>query len=1243
MRIAFVIEQLTGGGAERVTQQLAEAFTRRGHVVYVYCLDAAGLSPDAIPGVMRVREFHSVGRDPCLAIRLCRQLRGDQIDVINAQSSAAAVWCMPAAVWLRIPLLHTRHGVLLGKPLRYPRIANRIAPLFARTAIVAESLRETLPHGRVRRQAVCLPNCIDRAAVPRAESRRLLESLVGERLAGPIVLSVGTICPEKDTCGLLRAFALLVRCMPAARLIIAGPTRGQTYAERVRKLERALQLERCVHWLGPTPDAYRLMAGADVFCLPSRTEAMPLAVIEAMSQRVPIVATAVGAVGRLRTQLNEEHFLIRHPDTGLLVRPSDPPSLASALAESLSDTDAAQRRARRAHAAYLTHHTSAGMCERYETVFEQLTRSRSRSGTCEQKRNRRPMRHRPTILMIGPAAPIVGGMVSAADTLERSIPRGEFNVERFATSQADHGAPRGGIARLCGAIDSAGRHVRQLFRLIRTIRRLRPSVLHIHTCSYFSFYRSLADLAIGRLFGCKTVLHIHGGRFGEFCQSAGPTARMILRRGARAADAVVVLSESWRERLTPHLPGADIRVIPNGVRTDRVRRTVRSRPDTPCRFLFLGALVPAKGIAELLDAMARLRDRGEEAHLTLAGPARRAHAARWRAMCARLALQDVVHWSGPLPAGATARLLAASDCLVLPSHAEGLPLVILEAAAAGLAVVATNVGAVAEAVTDQHGERLAALVAPHDVEALTDAMRRLANDPRQRALIGDALRAHVATHFSADVQAKRFAALYRGLVRSVAPRRRSTPSSQRRNSVRLDEAIVRRLLYPLHERLRGRRTLAMLRDLQRLARLSPEDVRNDSQRRIGELLRYARANLPFYAQRFEHAGIRFGSDRPSLELAKLPPLTKSEIRRNANELTNPRVPGGAIACSSGGTSGDTLHFAIDRVRQAQGLAARLFMQELFGVRVGDRRAYLWGAPLETRRSTLRRLRDRAINEILLDAFDLSSERLDQHIDALLAFKPRCVYGYPTAAAALAQRAAQRCDPNRFAWLRLFVLTGEEVTPEHRRQVAHAFGCSVAVEYGSRETGMMAHECPRGTLHVVCPHMHVEVARSGQAVEPETIGEILVTTLNTRAQPFIRYRIGDLGARPHGDCDCGLPFPTLRVQAGKVTGFITLPDGRLSHGAITSHMLRGEAGIVAFKTIQHAVDEFEVLLVTDDRFDRAAIARIHARYLAAIGPNVHVTCRLVDEIPPDPSGKRRYVVSHVAQNTAAIEVDACSVR
>lgn len=1231
MNIALLIENLVGGGSERVVQRLAIGLARRGHDVWLYCLREAGRSVEHLTAAgVPVREARSYGRDLPLAWRLGRWLRQDRIHIAHTHSCAALTWAFPAARLTGIPIVHVRHGALLGGNTLYTHLATWLDHFVDRLVICAEADRAALPSAGLARRAVHVPNGVDLDVVPRSVARASLERLCGRPLAGPVVLSVATICPEKDTVGLLKAFAAVRRRFPDATLVCVGADRGDAYHARVRKLRQDLELEDHALLVGAAEDAWRLMAGADAFCLSSVTEAMPNVVIEAMSQSVPIVATAVGDVGRIG-QRRSGVAMLRDEDTALLVPPGDTAALSAALCRVLGDPASARARASRAARVYAGRYTAGPMAEKYERVYE----------TCLRRRGQRAVRprravaaRRPRVLMVGPPPGQIGGMTSVIDSLMASSLRQRCTLHRFSPFDFVHANPLDADAASSGRAASVGRHWRALCRLARAITATNADIVHLHTCSYFSFYRSLLDAALARLLRRRVLLHIHGAKFEEFCSGSGRWARRLIRRGCERVDAVVVLSDDWQRRLRPHLGTANIGVVPNGVPLPAERSDANSGGS--CRFLFLGELTKRKGVRELIDAADALRDRGVPFELTLAGPRAEREPEDWPERVRSLALDAHVRFAGPVQGAAKDDLLARSDCLVLPSHNEGLPMALLEAAAAGLAVIATTVGGIpgflrpdeqTAAITG--AEHIAPLTAPGDTQGLAHWMETLARDPATRARVGESVRCRVMQGFTIEHAARRLERLYRRTLDGVRDAAMPGP----------DEILAERVTYPLHESLRGRATLHEACELGRIAVSGPEYMQELVQQRLRDLLAFAAARLPFYAELFGRHGVDPLGDDPLVELRKLPLLDKAVVRANADRMIWRDVPGGPQPLRTGGTTGDTLHFFVDRIRQAQDLGARLFMQGLFGVPPGARRLYLWGSPIECGRTRVSRWRDRLINEVLLNAFDMSPAQMDAHLVRILRFRPRVIYGYPTAVALLAQHAARRHGRCAFPWLRLAVLTGEEVTQEQVAQVREALRCAVASEYGNREVGLIAHQCPRGALHVVAPHLLVEVCVDGRPADAGQVGEIVCTTLNTRAQPFIRYRLGDAGTLLPERCACGAAFPLLRLAGGKVTGFIALPGGRLCHGAVSTHMLRDEPGITEFRTLQHRLDWIEVLLVVDERFDHKSLGRIRQRYHRLFGPDIRVDCRIVDRIPPDPSGKRRHVISAVAPECNGFEIAA----
>jgi glycosyltransferase involved in cell wall biosynthesis len=164
--------------------------------------------------------------------------------------------------------------------------------------------------------------------------------------------------------------------------------------------------------------------------------------------------------------------------------------------------------------------------------------------------------------------------------------------------------------------------------------------------------------------------------------------------------------------------------------------------------LFVGRLAAIKGLLVLLDAVAALKPRHPGLRLVLVGdgPDRRALEAR----AAALGLGEAVEFTGYLSQAAVAQRVKGCDLFVLPSFAEGVPVVLMEAMAARRAVVATRVAGVAELVEDGVA---GALVPPGDPVALAARIGALLDDPGLRARMGEAGRAKVVAEFDAAHEA----------------------------------------------------------------------------------------------------------------------------------------------------------------------------------------------------------------------------------------------------------------------------------------------------------------------------------------------------------------------------------------------------------------------------------------------------------------------------------------------------------
>jgi glycosyltransferase involved in cell wall biosynthesis len=218
------------------------------------------------------------------------------------------------------------------------------------------------------------------------------------------------------------------------------------------------------------------------------------------------------------------------------------------------------------------------------------------------------------------------------------------------------------------------------------------------------------------------VLRLSSGRLPEQCDRR-PALRWLLRLTLRSAHIVCAQGPYWRAFFEsfPEAAGK-IREIPNGISMPLRSRCVLA--GSPLRLIFVGWVQREKGVFELVEAVRNLKAAGERVRLTIVGGGR--DDAELRETVRTLHLDDVVSFSGWIERSEVARLLDRSDVFVLPTHFEGLPNAMLEAMAAGLAVVATPVGSIPDVVTNDVTGRL---VAVGDVTALTKTLADLAHDP----------------------------------------------------------------------------------------------------------------------------------------------------------------------------------------------------------------------------------------------------------------------------------------------------------------------------------------------------------------------------------------------------------------------------------------------------------------------------------------------------------------------------------
>jgi phenylacetate-CoA ligase len=241
-----------------------------------------------------------------------------------------------------------------------------------------------------------------------------------------------------------------------------------------------------------------------------------------------------------------------------------------------------------------------------------------------------------------------------------------------------------------------------------------------------------------------------------------------------------------------------------------------------------------------------------------------------------------------------------------------------------------------------------------------------------------------------------------------------------------------------------------------------------------------------------------------------------------------------------------------------------------------------------------------------------------------------LFGYPSALSMLARHADNRGWRLKDAGVKVAFVTAERLYDSQREAISRAFGCAVANGYGARDAGFVAHECPRGGMHIMAEDVIVEIIDGGgRVLPPGRAGEIVITHLASGDFPFIRYRTGDVGVLDDADCPCGRGLPLLREIQGRSTDFVVAQDGTVMHGLSLIYVLRELPGIAQFRITQESKTLTRVELVRGPDFSPDTVSKIKAGLAARLGPAVTIEVETRAILHAEPSGKFRYVQSKVA--------------
>jgi len=443
----------------------------------------------------------------------------------------------------------------------------------------------------------------------------------------------------------------------------------------------------------------------------------------------------------------------------------------------------------------------------------------------------------------------------------------------------------------------------------------------------------------------------------------------------------------------------------------------------------------------------------------------------------------------------------------------------------------------------------------------------------------------------------------------------------------VNPVLVRNILFPAFRWFKGDARLEKADEYIRNQLLSADELAALQWSKLKKLLQHAFENVPYYHDVFNEVGITPAEIKELSDLSRLPILTKEKIRENRERLLAKNFPRETlIPNATSGSTGQNLHFfQTSQMKDASGGSMYRF-HEWCGLKIADKTAHLWGAPIDLKKSTAVRAKEWFLNTIWLSSFDLTAASMRQYAARLQKFKPKIIIAYPTPLAVFAQYLI---DYKIQIAPEAIICSSETLYPHQRELIENTFGCKIFNRYGSREFGNLAMECEHHAgLHVATDRFVLEFFQDGRPARVGEVGEIFVTDLDNWGMPFIRYQIGDLGIPTDRQCACGRGLPLIESIEGRSFDIIQTPQGKSLGGTFWTLLLRSVPGIDDFQVRQSTIEGIRILIKINNDFKTEYANQLRQKIAAHCGNQFKVDFEMVAQIPLTKSGKHRFIISEI---------------
>ncbi len=447
--------------------------------------------------------------------------------------------------------------------------------------------------------------------------------------------------------------------------------------------------------------------------------------------------------------------------------------------------------------------------------------------------------------------------------------------------------------------------------------------------------------------------------------------------------------------------------------------------------------------------------------------------------------------------------------------------------------------------------------------------------------------------------------------------------------------LISTIFYPLWMIYDGDKgTLKYLNYFDYIDKLNRSELLVSQNQKLKNILIHAYENTAYYKRVFDEAKFSPYKMRESIEIQKIPYLTKAIVKNYYNELIAKNIsPNLHTKASTGGSTGFPMYFLRDKECLYLRRGQELYFDRWMGYKIGEKIGYfVAGSHYDGKISRIKgKVRnatcDRMIN---FDPHDITDKYMEAFAGKYQRYKPKAIKCFPNALTPFANFVNQ--NHLSMPTVRSISCTGENLYVQQRRLFEKVFGGDVYEKVGTRESGVIACECSlHKGLHLFTEGVFVEIIKkNGEHAQAGEMGQLIITDLFNKAMPLIRYEIGDMAiASDNRICECGSELPLIEKYVGRDRDIIFDSYGNPKPGYLFVEVIKHLNLGAQLQVIQP--DKHSLLVkVVKNSTGEINLKELQSEYQKIVGPRVNISFEFRNEIKRDPSGKFSYVKSEIQQ-------------